>query len=67
MRNLILTLAASAAVVAFSPNAAAQGVVAVGDTPSYTFNEETFNTMGAAGGADFAGKPSSSKMLIPSA
>ena len=57
MRNLIFTLAASAAVVAFSSNAAAQGTVSVGDTPSYSFNEETFNTMGAAAAADFAGKP----------
>jgi len=57
MRNLIFTLAASAAVVAFSPNAAAQGVVSVGDTPAYSFNEEAFNTMGAAQASDFAGKP----------
>jgi len=57
MRNLLFTLAASAAAVAFSPLAAAQGSVSVGDTPSYTFQEEAFNTMGATSGADFVGKP----------
>lgn len=57
MRTLIASLAATAAAVALSPTAAAQGTVQVGDTPEYTLGAKTFNSMGSAAAADFRGKP----------
>ena len=57
MRTLIFSLAATTAIFAFSPSVAAQGVVAEGDTPAYQLGPQTYNSMGALGSADFAGKP----------
>ncbi|MGB0954349.1 MAG: hypothetical protein ACPG31_14115 [Planctomycetota bacterium] len=57
MRTLVSSLAVTAAAVAFSPAAAAQGTVQVGDAPEYQLGAKTFNSMGAAAAADFRGKP----------
>lgn len=50
-------LSAVVAALLIAAPAVAQGVVEVGDTPSFSFRDKTYNTMGKTEAANFRGKP----------
>jgi len=52
-----LHLSTVAAALLIAAPAVAQGSVDVGDTPTFSFGEKTFNAMGKTEAANFRGKP----------